>query len=400
MKRIKGSFLAILFVILWGCAPQISKEREPLREPLSFEEKRPAEFLGDDGERSSLEIALGRNFTYLEKRQSLGAYPRSSSEYFTAESIYRTLALFQKILTGTSDEAEMDRKIRENFRFLEITWEKHKSSLLATGYYEPILEGSLEPTGEYQYPLYRRPDDLVEISSNEGAPGNPIPKQLVRMDNGQAVPYYSRREIDTEGILRGKGIELVWLRDRWECFVLHVQGSGQIRLPDGKTIRVGFAASNGRPYRSIGRYLIDQGLLSEKEVTIERIRIFLQQNPGQAEEIYNANERYIFFRPLPESEGPLGALGVPLTPGRSIATDLTIFPPGALAYLISRQPVFDEAGRMVGWKPLRRLVCNQDTGAAMKGPSRVDLFFGSGEKAGKAAGEMREEGRVYILLAK
>ena len=290
-----------------------------------------------------LQVALDRSFAALGKKRSSGASAGSSSERFSAESTYRTLSLFQQILSSTSNEMEMDRKVRENFKFLEVTAEKSKPFLLLTGYYEPILEGSLEPGAEYRYPIYQRPGDLVEVSyNNEGTPGSPPPKRLVRMENGQAVPYYSRREIDTEGVLRGKGLELLWLKDPWERFVLHIQGSGQIRLPDGKTMRVGFAASNGRPYRSIGRYLIDQGFLSEREVTMGRIREFLQQDPGRAEEIYNANERYIFFRLLPGPEGPLGALGVPLTPGRSIATDLTIFPPGALAYLISRQPVFDE----------------------------------------------------------
>lgn len=400
--RLRRVFIpAIPFLCLWGCMPQIPPEPKPLREALYFEEKQPTEFLGDDAERSSLQVALERSLTSLEKKRSSCAFPDSSSERFTAESSYRTLALFQQILLSTSNEMEMDRKVRERFKFLEITVENYKHSILVTGYYEPVLAGSFEAGGEYRYPIYQRPDDLVEVSSNnEGTPGSPSPRKLVRMENGQAVPYYSRREIDTEGVLRGEGLELVWLKDPWERFVLHIQGSGQIRLPDGRTIRIGFAASNGWPYRSIGRYLIDQGYLSEREVTMERIREFLQQNPNRAEEVYNANERYIFFRSLPESEGPLGALGVPLTSGRSIATDLTIFPPGALAYLSSRQPVFDEDGRMKGWKPLGRFVLNQDTGAAIKGPSRVDLFFGSGEKAGMAAGEMKEEGRIYFLQAK
>ena len=220
------------------------------------------------------------------------------------------------------------------------------------------------------------------------------------MENGVAVPYYSRGEIDTGGVLKGRRLELAWLKDPWDRFVLHIQGSGQVRLPDGKIIRVGFAASNGRPYRSIGRYLIDRGFIREKEVSMERIREFLREDPGRAEEIYNVNERYIFFHSLSEVEGPLGALGVPLTPGRSVATDPAIFPRGALAYLVSRQPLFDEAGKKMGWKPIRRFVFNQDAGAAIKGPARVDFFFGAGEEAGRAAGEMKEEGKIYFLMAK
>jgi membrane-bound lytic murein transglycosylase A len=140
--------------------------------------------------------------------------------------------------------------------------------------------------------------------------------------------------------------------------------------------------------------------LGEKEISMERIREFLQNNPGRAEEILNINERYIFFRLLGDSEGPLGALGVPLTPGRSVATDLSLFPRGALAYLVSRCPELDESGKVIGWKELRRFVLNQDAGGAILGPGRVDLFFGSGNRAGKAAGEMREEGKIYFLLAR
>jgi membrane-bound lytic murein transglycosylase A len=288
--------------------------------------------------------------------------------------------------------------VAEKFTLWELGSRGVPAPVLLTGYYEPLLEARLEPGGEFQYPLYRRPDDLVEVVSRESAGAGK--KRVVRMEGGQAGPYYSRREIDREGALRGRGLEIAWVRDPWEVFVLHVQGSGQLRLGDGKTVRVGFAASNGRPYRSIGRVLIEQGYLAERETSLERVREFLQRNPALAEEIYCMNERYVFFRTLSEPDGPLGALGVPLTPGRTVATDLTIFPRGALGYLVSRQPVFDESGRMTAWKPLRRFVFNQDTGAAMKGPSRVDLFFGSGDQAGRAAGQMREEGRIYLLLAK
>jgi membrane-bound lytic murein transglycosylase A len=310
------------------------------------------------------------------------------------------LVLFREILQRTTDDAEVDRQIRSNFSFWEAGREGSSDAILLTGYFEPIFEGSLEPGGEYFHPLYTRPPDLVEAAAETMPAEAPSKKRVFRIEDGREIPYYSRGEIDTDGVLQGKDLELVWLKDPWERFVLHIQGSGQIRLPDGSTLRVGYAASNGRPYRPIGRYLIDQGFLEEKNISIERIREFIQNNPGRAEEIFQYNERYVFFRFLHDSEGPQGALGVPLTPGRSIATDLTIFPPGALAYLVSRQPDLDESGRVLAWKPLRRFVLNQDTGAAIKGPGRVDLFFGSGGRAGTAAGEMKEEGKIYFLLAK
>jgi membrane-bound lytic murein transglycosylase A len=354
----------------------------------------------DDSSRESLLISLERSLGYMSQGKPGKIDPGPGRDKFSPENIFRTLLLFRDLLGSASDEAEVDRKIRENFHFWELNQENPSTRILLTGYYEPILEGNLEAGSEYRYPLYGRPPELLELAPDKGAAGNPTLKRVVRIENGGEVPYFSRRDIDTERVLQGKGLELIWLKDPWERFVLHIQGSGQVRLPDGNTIRVGYAASNGRPYRSIGRYLIDQGLLDEKNISMERIREYIQRNPAWAEEIFNYNERYIFFRLLPDCEGPQGALGVPLTPKRSIATDLTIFPPGALAYLESRQPELDESGRIVGWKPLRRFVLNQDTGGAIKGPGRLDLFFGSGERAGRAAGEMKEEGKIYLLLAK
>ena len=339
----------------------------------------------EDSERNSLLSALEGSLTYLEKMKSAPSSPlrAGGEEMFSPEQIQKSLRRFREILMTTPDRAEIERKIGEGFSFWEGSRGNSANFILLTGYYEPTLEGNPDAGGDYRYPLYRRPDDLGEVIPGESP-----------------SPYYSRREIDMQGALRGRGLEIIWLKDPWERFVIHIQGSGQVRLPDGKVVRVGYAGSNGRPYRSIGRYLIDQGYLNEKDVSMERVRDFIQRNPGLAQEIFNYNERYIFFRFLPDSPGPIGALGVPLTPGRSIATDLKIFPAGALGFLVSRQPDLDEAGIIVGWKPLRRFVLNQDTGAAIQGPGRVDLFFGSGERAGTAAGEMREEGKVYFLLAK
>ena len=383
-----------------GCVPAVPREDLRGKEPLSFREHEIQGPLRDDSPTDSLLASVEKSLAYLEKRSSTGGGPPNSGEKFSSGHVYRSLSLFRDILSAAPDKAELDRRVRENFAFYELRRESSSPSVLLTGYFEPVLEGSLVADGEYRYPLYGRPDDLLEQRPEEDSGEKSASRRMVRMEDGQAVPYYSRRQIDTEGALQGRGLELVWLRDAWERFVLHIQGSGQVRLPDGRTIRVGYAASNGRPYRAIGRYLREQGYLQEKEISMERIGAFLQSNPGRAEEILSINERYIFFRLLADSEGPLGALGVPLTPGRSIATDLTLFPPGALAYLVSRQPELDESGKLTGWKELRRFVLNQDAGGAILGPGRVDLFFGSGDRAGKAAGEMKEEGKIYFLLAK
>jgi membrane-bound lytic murein transglycosylase A len=390
------TYTAGLFLLcLWSCLPSVPRENLPRKGPVFFQEREIIEPLTDDSTKESLIVSVERSLSRLNQTGPAGNGPALSSERFSPENVFRTLLLFRGVVESGSDEAEIDRRIRENFHFWELEGENSSPAILLTGYYEPILDGSLEPGGEYRYPIYRRPDDLVDLPADGLSP-----RRVARMEDGREVPYYSRREIDTEGVLQGKELEIAWLKDPWERFLLHLQGSGQVRLPDGNILRVGYAGSNGRTYRSIGRYLVDQGFLDEKDVSMERIREFIQSHPGRAEEILQYNERYIFFHPLPDSAGPQGALGVPLTPGRSIAADPAIFPPGALAYLVSRQPELDESGKVVGWKPLRRFVLNQDAGAAIQGAGRVDLFFGSGERAGRAAGEMREEGRIYFLLAK
>ncbi|HXZ38165.1 MAG TPA: MltA domain-containing protein [Thermodesulfobacteriota bacterium] len=396
----RAPLAGLLLLLLGSCVPAVPREDLRGKEPLSFREQEIQGPLGDDASRDSLLASVERSMAYLGKKDIGGGADTISGAKFSPGRISRSLSLFRDILSAARNEAELDRKVRESFAFYELGRGNPAPSILLTGYFEPLLDGSLVADGEYRYPLYGRPDDLLEQTQEEG-PGEKGTRRIaVRVEGGQAVPYYSRKEIDTDGALQGRGLELVWLRDPWDRFVLHIQGSGQVRLPDGRTIRVGYATSNGRPYRSIGGYLLEQGLLSENEVSMGRIREFLQSNPGREEETLNINERYIFFRILADAEGPSGALAVPLTPGRSVATDLTLFPPGALAYLVSRQPDLDESGRIIGWKTLRRFVLNQDAGGAIKGPGRVDLFFGSGERAGAAAGEMKEEGKIFFLLAK
>jgi membrane-bound lytic murein transglycosylase A len=395
--RLKAFIAGIIFLSLLDLLAPISKAPICLGEPILFKQREIIHPLADDADKSSLQTAVERSLSHLAKYISASPPPEPLSNFFMPERTYRSLALFREILISASAEGEFERRVRECFTFWEATREGKANPTLLTGYYEPIVEGNLEPGGEYLYPIYRRPDDLVELMSKELSSEGRGVKRVVRVEKGQAIPYYSRQEIDGQGALRGKGYELAWVKDPWERFLLHVQGSGQIRLPRGETRRVGFSGSNGRPYRSIGRYLIDRGFLAEKPLSLSRVKEFLRQNPERVAETFNANERYIFFRFVPGKEGPIGALGFPLTAGRSIATDRAVFPQGALAYLIAQQPIFDEAGRLIGRKTLRRFVLNQDTGAAMKGPERVDLFFGSGEQAGMAAGEMCEEGKIYFL---
>lgn len=240
---------------------------------------------------------------------------------------------------------------------------------LITGYHEPQLHGSLVRESPGQVPLYRRPPDVVL----------------------QARP--TRARIETSGLLAGS--ELVWLDDPVEAFFLHVQGSGRVRLRDGRILRVGYAGDNGLGYRAIGAELVARGALALPEVDAGRIKAWLRANPAQAQSVMHANPRFIFFRelpPAPQDAGPPGSIGVPLTPMRSVAIDPKRVPPGALLWLDTTDPL-DGA-------PLRRLVVAQDTGAAIVGTVRADLFWGTGERAEQGAGLMKQAGRLWLLEPK
>ncbi len=212
------------------------------------------------------------------------------------------------------------------------------------------------------------------------------------------VTYYSRREIDQLGALRGRALEIAWVKDPIDLFFLHIQGSGLLRLRDGREVTVGYAAQNGLPYRSIGRLLIDDGKVAKEEMSMQRLRRYLVENPGEQDEILAYNESYVFFRF--NEGGPLGSLGVPVTAGRSIATDSRLFPRGALALVQMDIPVIGPQGELAGWRPVTRFVLNQDTGGAIRGPQRADYYFGTGDEAGALAGYMNRQGRLYFLARK
>jgi len=196
--------------------------------------------------------------------------------------------------------------------------------------------------------------------------------------------------------LRGRGLELFWLRNPVDGFFLHVQGSGQIRLPDGQVQRVNYAGSNGYPYYSIGRVLLEEGRLPRDAMSLQGLRRYFRDHPEETARVLYRNPRYVFFRPV--AQGPQGNLGVLLIPGRSIATDQRLFPPGGLAFVQMQQPVFNAQGEITAWQSAARFVLNHDTGSAITGPGRVDLFWGSGPQAEMAAGHMQHTGKLFFLL--
>ncbi|MHA7867312.1 MAG: murein transglycosylase A [Salipiger thiooxidans] len=238
---------------------------------------------------------------------------------------------------------------------------------LFTGYFEPELDGSEVPSQQFRYPIYRMP-----VEANE------------------TRPWLTRREILTSGVMEGRELEIAWVDDPVELFFLQIQGSGRIRLPDGRHLRVGYGGANGQPYNSIGQELVRRGAFDAHQVSAERIKDWVRSNPLEGEELLYHNDSYVFFREVnevPADRGPLGAMNRSITPMRSIAVDPAFTPLGA--------PVWIEKD---GAEPMRRLMIAQDTGSAIKGAQRADIFFGTGDAAGQRAGEIKDAGRLLVLL--
>jgi membrane-bound lytic murein transglycosylase A len=267
-----------------------------------------------------------------------------------------------------------------------------------TGYYTPLLGGALSAGGPFRYPLYGKPSDLLNFDVARVVPGCDCATgvRTGRLENGVAVPYYTRADIDGAGALRDRGLEIAWTDDPVALFFLHIQGSGQLLLQDGRRVHVNYAATNGRPFQSIGPVLAKRGGLPPGGGSMQTMRSYLDSHPEERDTILHENPRYTFFRL--DDDGPFGSTQVKLTPGRSIATDPSIFPPGSLAYIRTQMPRFDPATQQVTWVPLTRFVLNQDKGAAIKGPARVDVYFGHDDAAEAVAGRMSAVGELYFLV--
>ncbi|MDV4144668.1 murein transglycosylase A [Shimia sp. FJ5] len=241
------------------------------------------------------------------------------------------------------------------------------AAALFTGYFEPELDGSLTPTDRYRYPVYRTPPEVRQRDT-----------------------WLSRRAIETSGALEGRSLEIAWVDDPVELFFLQIQGSGRIHLPDGGYIRVGYGGSNGHPYRSIGVELVRRGIYTAHQVSAQVIKNWVRRNPLEGEELLRHNDSYVFFREVtkvPADQGPIGAMNRSVTAMRTIAVDPKFTPLGAPVWIEKR-----------GKTPMKRLMVAQDTGSAIKGAQRADIFFGTGDKAGRAAGHLKDDGRMIVLL--
>lgn len=343
-------------------------------------------FFVDDASFDGLRDAVDRHLIIIEQNRETITAPMS--DFLSATDLAESLTTFKQLIDSYPDPIQLNRLIRENFTIYQSTGRNEQGDMLVTGYYEPLFQGNLSKTGPYQYPLYRVPDSLIRQSQ----------KKVGRIDQtGRFMPFWTRQDIDSAGVI--EGAELVYLKDRLDAYLLHVQGSGNIQLPDGSIRAVHFAASNGHGYNSLGKLFVDEKLMKKADVSIDSIRSYFDEHPEEIDRMLFHNPRYIFFK-WGDNLGARGSFGHVLTASRSIAIDHDALPSGSVGYLVTQRPVLDENGNISHWRPFGRFVVPQDSGSAIRGPGRVDLFMGSGSYAAKAAGTMSEPGKLYFLLPK
>ncbi len=347
----------------------------------------------DDLDYHLLHKAIQESLHYLRQRPATAEFPLGTLSC-TGKHLIRSLVFFDHLIASRPSPQLLSLELATFFDIYKAAGREHinpPGTMLVTGYYQPVFQGSLVRKTPFLYPLYAIPGNLVLRRNHKAASVQPG-----RFQGGHFTPYWTREEIESRGY--AKGSELVWLKDPFDAYLLHIQGSGLIRLRDGSLRGIHYAMKNGRPYTSIGKFMVRTGKITLKEAGINTIRQYLVDHPTELHEILYTNQSFIFFQ-WTEGHDAVGNLGRPLTRGRSIAVDQHCFPSGGLAFLQSRKPVSTRRNEQQ-WMALNRFVLAQDTGSAIRGPGRVDLFWGTGKQAGQVAGKMKETGTLFFLLLK
>ncbi len=358
---------------------------------LSIPENPPV--FKDDADRASLVQAVKRQLDYLQGLSPNARVLLDETPY-TKRQLVESVKLFLDILNSNPSSKSLNRILHEKFTTYQAAGRENSAygEMLFTGYYEPVYAGSLVKAPPFIYPLYARPRSL--LIQNDLQSGKRI---IGRRDTeGKFVPFWTRAQIENQHLLTG--YELVYLQDPIDAFFLQIQGSGMIKLPDGKLRSIHFSASNGREYNSIGKLLVDEQKIPKENISMQAIKKYLDEHPSEIQPVLQYNNRFVFFK-WGQGE-PRGSIGEKLTPGRSIAIDPGTLPMGLVAYIQTRRPIIATSGEIIDWVPMQRFVVPQDTGSAIKGAGRVDLFWGNGPYAESAAGNMQEPGRLFFLVKK
>lgn len=386
MKKVS---LIILFVMLSACTRAPLKNREDLMRPAS-----DAPALIDNLSKESFFIAL-RNHIDVMKKSNQVKDPMVFGKKQIPKADY--MASLEKIFEHQEDWLDY---ISVNFEAYEVYGRDDWADVMVTGYYEPKVAGSKTKTKDFFQPAYSTPSDMLVVDLKKFASKFPQGEKLgtltARLENKRVVPYYDRRDIDENNKLANQNLELAWL-DPIDAFFIQIQGTGVVEFEDGEKLRIGYDGQNGHSYFPIGKFLTDH--IPMEEMSMQRIRSHLKTLPFKEQQaILNKNPSYVFFKKLDGKA--ITYAGMEVEDGRTIATDLKLFPKGALAFLDIEEPVFDSEAATVAtmWERKPRLVFDQDTGGAIKGSGRVDLFYGEGDPAAQKAGVMKQKGKLFYLV--
>lgn len=389
--------LFLFSLIFTGCGIFIKRPPEIKETALiRIDSSEYPDFFDDMGY-DGLEDCILKSISYLNRVPPTKTF-RFGQDVFNTAHMIKSLEYFLNFIRTKPLKDKLVQYIQENYLVYTTMGSDTPGQVFFTGYFEPVLQGSLNKDHKYQFPIYARPDDLTTIDLSlfsQQFKGKTI---VGRYINNSVVPYYDRKEIEYKRLLDGKAQEIAWLKDRLDLFFLQIQGSGKIYLDNGDILNVHYHGTNGRPYRSIGKLLIDEGKVSREDMSMQKIRDYLRCHPEEIETVLNYNPSYVFFKV--EKDGPFGSLEVKLTPGRSVALDSRLFPRAGLAFIETKKPLINADDTIHKWIAFSRFVLNQDTGGAIRGPSRADLFWGNGPYAEIAAGYMQEFGKLYFLILK
>lgn len=398
-----------LFLALAGCVtppkpvPVAVQPPPPPPAPPAFELVAPAAWprLADDLSPETLARGAEKSLAYLkgsdDKLWNVG--PVQVGTRALADTLEALVAARRE----SPDAEALTARLKSDFDLWRVRGSSSGGGAFYSSYYQPTLPASRKKTDEYRFPLYKRPTDLVEVDLSTFDPKWKSDRLYGRVDkNGSFVPYFSRRDIDVRGELAGKNLELVWLKDSFDRLNIHIQGSGLLKFPDGTMAMARFAGTNGRPYNSVGLSVIGSGAMTREELNSATLKQYLIDHPEGEAWIVSRNPRYTFFEmvDIPADGEPSGTIGQALTAGRSIAIDVTAVPLGAACWVSVALPQADSEGRLLGRSTVGRFMLAQDTGGAIKGPGRVDLYMGHGPEAATLAHRVWDSGELYVLLKK
>ncbi|HBL16685.1 MAG: hypothetical protein A2X36_14005 [Elusimicrobia bacterium GWA2_69_24] len=401
----KSLLLAAPLTLFAACIPQPLQVRQPPPEPafraVDFVPGMEWPELSDDLDPASFEAAAQRSAAYLEAKGD--HLMRIGDREVAPRLLIETLEEVAALLKAAPAGQDLRPRLKERFDLYRVRPSSAPRSAHFSSYYQPVIAASRERTAEYSYPLYGKPPDMVDADLGGFDPalqGKTIVGRVT--PEGRFAPYFDRRDIDIRKSLEGKGLEIAWLKDSFDRLNLHIQGSGLLQFTDGTTMMARFAATNARPYKSVGLSVAGSGAMTRDKLTNDTLHQYLREHPEGEAWLLSQNPRYTFFElvDLPADAEPLGTMNQPLTAGRSIAVDPEFVPLGALAFMSFPMAQADAEGRLLGKGPVHRFVLCHDTGGAIKGPGRVDVYVGHGAQAQTTAHRVWDKGNLYLLIKK